>query len=139
MDRPVKFNAKGKYNLNFIDWQNEYQAIIEGNYDPENPQGDSPIIGMSMNTFHNLMLEESRKMAYEQDQVEREINGMASLEHIKKMKIGKSEKECSICIKKFIQGEIIRLLKCKHIFHDACLLPWLDKHSQCPNCRSDLK
>lgn len=63
---------------------------MEGNYDSENPQGESPIYGMSMNTFHNLMLEESRKMAYEQDQVEREINGMASIEHIKKMKIGRT-------------------------------------------------
>jgi hypothetical protein len=36
MDRPVKFNPKGKYNLNFIDWQNEYETIMEGQYDPNN-------------------------------------------------------------------------------------------------------
>lgn len=32
-DRPVKFNPTGKYNLNFIDWQNEYEAIIDADYD----------------------------------------------------------------------------------------------------------
>lgn len=26
--RPVKLNPTGKYNLNFIDWQNEYEAIL---------------------------------------------------------------------------------------------------------------
>ena len=55
------------------------------------------------------------------------------------MKIGNTVKECSICIKKFIKGEVVRVLKCTHVFHDKCLLPWLEKHSQCPNCRKDLK
>lgn len=36
-DRPIKFNPKGTYNLNFIDYQNEYEAIIDCNYDEENP------------------------------------------------------------------------------------------------------
>ena len=36
-DRPIKFNPNGKYNLNFIDWQNEYEAIIDSNYDELNP------------------------------------------------------------------------------------------------------
>jgi hypothetical protein len=94
---------------------------------------------MPLQTFHNLILEDSRQMAYEQEEVEREVNGIQSLEHIKKMKVGRTEKECSICIKKFVEGEIIRLLKCKHIFHDGCLLPWLEKHSQCPNCRESVR
>lgn len=47
------------------------------------------------------------------------------LQGVKKMKIGHSDKDCSICLKNFIKGEIIRLLKCDHIFHDQCILPWL--------------
>lgn len=26
-DKPIKFNPTGKYNLNFIDWQNEWENI----------------------------------------------------------------------------------------------------------------
>lgn len=55
-DRPIKFNPKGQYNLNFIDWQNEHEAIIGSEYDGENLPEESPIFGMDNETFHNLML-----------------------------------------------------------------------------------
>jgi hypothetical protein len=34
------------------------------------------------------------------------------INNIKKMKIGKTDKDCSICLKNFVKGEVIRLLKC---------------------------
>ncbi len=30
MDRPIK--SKGHYNMNFIDWDNEYDAILRSDY-----------------------------------------------------------------------------------------------------------
>lgn len=137
-DRPIKFNPTGKYNLNFIDYQNEYEAIIDCDYDGENPPEESPIYGMDRETFHNLMLEDSYQFRLEQDSLEKELLGLGNkgLEGIKKMKVGKTEKECTICIKGFIKGEVIRLLSCKHIFHDKCIMPWFEKRSCCPNCRT---
>lgn len=72
---------------------------------------------------------------------------------IKRMKIGKSSKDCTICFNhynrgfyikkcgffKFYEGELIRRLPCKHIFHEGCVIPWLAKNNRCPNCRFDLK
>ncbi|KVH93883.1 E3 ubiquitin-protein ligase ATL42-like [Cynara cardunculus var. scolymus] len=44
--------------------------------------------------------------------------------------------ECSICLSKFEDIEILRLLpKCKHAFHIDCVDRWLEKHSGCPLCR----
>ncbi|KAL3825180.1 hypothetical protein ACJIZ3_021209 [Penstemon smallii] len=44
--------------------------------------------------------------------------------------------ECSVCIAKFEDIEILRLLpKCKHAFHIDCIDQWLEKHSTCPLCR----
>lgn len=44
--------------------------------------------------------------------------------------------ECAICLSKFEDVEILRLLpKCKHGFHINCLDEWLEKHSSCPLCR----
>ncbi|CAI9100408.1 OLC1v1037405C1 [Oldenlandia corymbosa var. corymbosa] len=44
--------------------------------------------------------------------------------------------ECAICLSKFEDIEILRLLpKCKHAFHINCLDQWLEKHSSCPLCR----
>ncbi|KAM7519412.1 hypothetical protein LguiB_018374 [Lonicera macranthoides] len=44
--------------------------------------------------------------------------------------------ECTICLSKFEDAEILRLLpKCKHAFHMACADQWLERHSSCPLCR----
>ena len=34
-DRPIKFNPTGKYNLDFIDWQGEYENICDFNSDDD--------------------------------------------------------------------------------------------------------
>lgn len=44
--------------------------------------------------------------------------------------------ECSVCLSKFEDIEILRLLpKCKHAFHIDCIDHWLERHSTCPLCR----
>ncbi|KAK4481237.1 hypothetical protein RD792_012120 [Penstemon davidsonii] len=44
--------------------------------------------------------------------------------------------ECAVCLAKFEDIEILRLLpKCKHAFHIDCIDLWLEKHSTCPLCR----
>ncbi|KAJ4706453.1 putative Ring finger protein [Melia azedarach] len=47
--------------------------------------------------------------------------------------------ECAVCLFKFEDIEILRLLpKCKHAFHIKCIDPWLEKHSSCPLCRLEV-
>ncbi|KAI3447011.1 hypothetical protein Pfo_003676 [Paulownia fortunei] len=44
--------------------------------------------------------------------------------------------ECAVCLAKFEDIEILRLLpKCKHAFHIDCIDQWLEKHCTCPLCR----
>ena len=52
---PIKMNPTGKYNLNFIDWQNEFDAVHE-RYDQGS--GESPIYGMDIETFEAIVNEE---------------------------------------------------------------------------------
>ncbi|ESR58226.1 Brassinosteroid-responsive RING protein 1 [Citrus sinensis] len=51
---------------------------------------------------------------------------------------GDPPENCAVCLYEFEGGEEIRWLRnCKHIFHRACLDPWMD-HDQktCPLCRT---
>lgn len=50
---PVKFNPSGKYNLNFIDWENEWEAIFD-RYQNYSLSYESPIDGMDIQTFENI-------------------------------------------------------------------------------------
>ncbi|RVW38372.1 E3 ubiquitin-protein ligase ATL42 [Vitis vinifera] len=52
------------------------------------------------------------------------------------LKGSKEGLECAVCLSKFEDIEILRLLpKCKHAFHIDCVDQWLEKHSSCPLCR----
>lgn len=49
------------------------------------------------------------------------------------------EGKCSICLCEFGKKEKVRLLKCLHRFHCACVDPWLLESSDtCPMCRAPL-
>ncbi|KAG7167238.1 E3 ubiquitin-protein ligase RNF181-like isoform X2 [Homarus americanus] len=46
--------------------------------------------------------------------------------------------QCPVCLKEWTEGEEMKELPCKHKFHPACILPWLEKTNSCPMCRYEL-
>ncbi|XP_010445570.1 PREDICTED: E3 ubiquitin-protein ligase SGR9, amyloplastic-like [Camelina sativa] len=44
------------------------------------------------------------------------------------------ESTCSICIEN-LSGNIIRMPRCLHMFHQDCLFEWLGHQNSCPLCR----
>ncbi|KAK7856948.1 e3 ubiquitin-protein ligase ring1-like [Quercus suber] len=45
---------------------------------------------------------------------------------------------CSVCLEGPQAGDKLIRMNCSHIYHQSCLLPWLQKHNTCPNCRCKL-
>ncbi|KAL1342289.1 hypothetical protein HN51_028857 [Arachis hypogaea] len=46
---------------------------------------------------------------------------------------------CIICLGDYKEIEMLRVLPgCGHVFHQACVDPWLMLHSTCPICRKSL-
>ena len=68
-----------------------------------------------------------------------------SKEDIKKLKLFtyikvKNEEDiCSICLVAAKKGDRMYEMVCKHMFHQKCISPWLEKSTVCPNCRRDLQ
>ncbi|KAL5206150.1 hypothetical protein ABZP36_034359 [Zizania latifolia] len=46
--------------------------------------------------------------------------------------------ECSICLERCGDADVLIQLRCKHIFHSACLERWLRSRSSCPYCRTSV-
>ena len=55
--------------------------------------------------------------------------------HSRKVK-NQENASCSICLTDFAERDVIKILRCNHIFHEECIDPWLmDRKAVCPVCR----
>ena len=51
-----------------------------------------------------------------------------------------SQHECCVCLEVMPQGEQVRILPCRHVFHHECIEGWFNQHKfTCPMCKMDLK
>lgn len=41
---------------------------------------------------------------------------------------------CAVCIESFQKNDNVMILPCTHMFHAACITPWLQKKLNCPLC-----
>jgi hypothetical protein len=49
-----------------------------------------------------------------------------------------SQPSCPVCNEDFTIGNNVLRLPCSHIFHDLCVMPWLEMKQNCPICRAEL-
>jgi E3 ubiquitin-protein ligase RNF115/126 len=48
------------------------------------------------------------------------------------------QKDCPICFNDWELNEEAKKMPCGHVFHEACLLPWLNTRNSCPICRYEV-
>ena len=46
--------------------------------------------------------------------------------------------QCSVCMEDYKVDEQVRCLPCQHVYHHDCIVPWLQRHGNCPVCRKDM-
>ena len=47
-------------------------------------------------------------------------------------------KRCAICLEDFEREEVV-VTPCNHMFHEECIIPWVNGNDQCPVCRSAIR
>lgn len=50
-----------------------------------------------------------------------------------------TEQQCTVCIIDLRVGDAAKRLPCEHLFHEKCIVPWLEKQASCPNCRRQVR
>lgn len=123
MDRPIKYNPSGKYNLNFIDYNNEWERVVEV----------------------ERMIEQGVEIQdkEEEDRVRRNMNKQKEKFGISikmfALKPPIKGKDCYICLRSLSVNRLVRTLPCNHQFCEKCLEPWLKHNHSCPTCKYKLR
>ncbi|KAF8382082.1 hypothetical protein PRIPAC_71224 [Pristionchus pacificus] len=71
----------------------------------------------------------------------RQARKRLSRRHLKKLPIkkyvrGQQPDTCAICLDEFVEGEKLRVLPCRHMYHCKCIDPWLTRNRKvCPMCK----
>ncbi|CAF0790473.1 unnamed protein product [Brachionus calyciflorus] len=45
--------------------------------------------------------------------------------------------ECAICLDSFRLNDKLRVLPCQHKYHADCIMQWVTRNPNCPQCRRD--
>ncbi|KAL4608064.1 E3 ubiquitin-protein ligase RNF126-like isoform X3 [Arapaima gigas] len=91
------------------------------------PSGLIAIITQLLNQFEN-----TGPPPADQDKIKSLPTVQVTEEHVG------SGLECPVCKEDYSVGESIRQLPCSHLFHNDCIVPWLEQHDTCPVCRKSL-
>ncbi|KAH7727953.1 zinc finger protein [Aphelenchoides avenae] len=65
---------------------------------------------------------------------------IAKLERLTKSDV-EPKSQCPVCLAEFgdaDESEVLLRMPCKHLFHEKCILAWLNNANSCPLCRHEL-
>ncbi|XP_061987976.1 NEP1-interacting protein-like 1 [Rosa rugosa] len=55
-----------------------------------------------------------------------------------RVKIEGCEEQCMVCLDEILIGGEATCMPCSHVFHESCIVNWLQKSNLCPLCRFEM-
>ncbi|MCL7030601.1 hypothetical protein MKW94_004872 [Papaver nudicaule] len=85
----------------------------------------------------NELMDDSVTESMEEDNVRRIPASKLFIDGLKKEKYRQNNhgNSCVVCLDGIIDGSEVSNMPCSHMFHSACLIPWLHESNSCPVCR----
>ena len=115
---PIRNISTGQYVIASNDNQN-----LNNNLNPNR-------IGLSFNNSNNNFNNENNTINNEENFLNKILN-VCNRVNFDKNKY-KGHEDCRICLMKFENEDKIIILPCLHIFHEHCLIDWLNNKKTCP-------
>lgn len=93
---------------------------------------------ISANRLYNMRVQmrSERRLKYEA----KKAIGQLQVRTLKRAdkEIDSESYTCAVCIDNYKAGDVVTVLTCDHIFHKACIEPWLLERRTCPMCKCDI-
>jgi hypothetical protein len=122
-ERPIR-GAAG-YNLNFIDWDNEFEAVCDHVHKIQSDWYSGEGKTYQEEPYFSVPYAEVR-FFFESVEAEDDVGGGLTDTQISALQKWKGNpKQCSICLDASGEGLV---LPCGHIFHTTCISRWLRVH-----------
>lgn len=112
----------------FGDMQQIIQNLVDNNRVGPPPTSKSAIDKLPEIVYHSN--HSSTAVVVDDNEVKENVTNKESTEeHMNPIT------NCAVCKDKFLDGEVLTVLPCKHNYHRECILPWLNNANNCPICR----
>ncbi|XP_042506870.1 probable E3 ubiquitin-protein ligase RHY1A [Macadamia integrifolia] len=140
----LSVNRQGGRASSGISWDefavsDDFRLIDAGDWDTEAPRDWFPFSGsdsqVGLSSLPGLSHKKPPGLSREEVKcLHREVFGQMSISD--ERMVPSTAKECSICLEKFQERDLLVCLPCEHRFHSACLEPWVLTRGDCPYCRT---
>lgn len=120
------------FNNNVYNFVNSHSEFLQRNQENE----------VFENLLNYLMVNDTNKYGTPPASIEA-IKALKRItvteDYLNNNSIQECNKECSICKENLKEQEVLVLMPCEHIFHENCIVPWLESHNNCAICRFELQ
>jgi hypothetical protein len=72
--------------------------------------------------------------------LQRTVQQLETIHYSSQMQLSEQiqENNCIICMEDYKENDLLSKLSCHHIFHQHCLLEWLQRKNRCPLCSIEI-